>query len=122
LNDSPKAAWLRRPESKIGDLLPWIEEKLGGTPVNGVLTTVETEIKYAGYVDQQRRQVERLQSSSDRRIPENFSFVGIPGLSREVSQKLSAVSPATLGQAARIPGVTPAAIAILDLYLNLATR
>ncbi len=86
----------------------------------GLLTTVETEIKYSGYIDQQERQIERLKNSERRRIPAEFEYGGIPGLSREVQQKLERVRPETLGQAARVPGVTPAAIAILDCYLSLA--
>ncbi|MCU1325392.1 MAG: gidA [Bryobacterales bacterium] len=117
---SPKAAWLRRPESKISDLLPWIEATLGARVQRGVLPTVETEVKYSGYVDQQRRQVERLQGSTERAIPAGMKFTGIPGLSREVGEKLTAVGPVTMGQAARIPGVTPAAVAILDMYVTLA--
>jgi tRNA uridine 5-carboxymethylaminomethyl modification enzyme len=81
---------------------------------------VETEIKYAGYIEQQERQIERLKNSERRRIPVEFGFEDIPGLSREIQQKLARVRPETLGQAARIPGVTPAAIAILDCYLSLA--
>ena len=81
---------------------------------------METEIKYAGYIEQQERQIERLKNSERRRIPVEFGFADIPGLSREIQQKLARVRPETLGQAARIPGVTPAAIAILDCYLSLA--
>ena len=81
--------------------------------------TVETEVKYAGYIDQQKRQIERLRSADNRPIPLAFDYDRIPGVSREVGEKLSRVRPATLGQAARIPGVTPAAIAILDVYLTL---
>ena len=82
--------------------------------------TAETEIKYEGYLDQQRRQVDRLNGSSARAIPPNFVFLGVPGISREVGEKLTRVQPATLGQAARIPGVTPAAISIIDVYLNVS--
>jgi tRNA uridine 5-carboxymethylaminomethyl modification enzyme len=122
LGDSPQASILRRPESKIGDILPWVCEILGEAPVRGVLMTVETEVKYAGYIDQQRRQIERMQSSDSRSIPESMEFIGIPGISREVGEKLERVRPATLGQAARIPGVTPAAVALLDVYMSLASR
>ncbi len=115
-----KAAWLRRPESKIGELKEWVEGVLGGPAERGVLMTVETEVKYAGYVDQQRRQVERLQGSSERVLPVGLDFGVIPGISREVGEKLKAVGPVTLGQAARIPGVTPAAVAILDMYVSLS--
>ena len=111
--------WLKRPESSIGELGAWIRETLGEEPVRGVLATVETEIKYDGYIAQQERQIERLKGSERRRIPDNFGFRGIPGLSREIGEKLERVRPETLGQAARIPGVTPAAVAILDVYLSL---
>jgi tRNA uridine 5-carboxymethylaminomethyl modification enzyme len=116
------AAWLRRPESSIAELAPWIREILGDEPVSGVLATVETETKYSGYIQQQERQMERLKNSERRPIPAEFEFQGIPGLSREVLQKLERVRPASLGQAARIPGVTPAAVAILDCYLSLTAR
>jgi tRNA uridine 5-carboxymethylaminomethyl modification enzyme len=88
--------------------------------VRGLLTTVETEIKYSGYILQQDRQIERLKDAERRPIPGAFGFDGIPGLSREIREKLERVRPETLGQAARIPGVTPAAVAILDVYLSLS--
>jgi tRNA uridine 5-carboxymethylaminomethyl modification enzyme len=100
--------WLKRPESSIGEIASWVESVLVGEPVLGLLATVETEIKYS------------LKNSERRRIPVEFGYEGIPGLSREIQQKLERVRPETLGQAARIPGVTPAAVAILDCYLSLA--
>ena len=112
--------WLKRPEASISEIRPWVCEVVGEEPAVGLLTTVETEIKYSGYIGQQERQIERLRNSERRRIPLEFRFDNIPGLSREVQQKLDRVRPATLGQAARIPGVTPAAIAVLDCYLSLA--
>jgi tRNA uridine 5-carboxymethylaminomethyl modification enzyme len=114
--------WLRRPEAKIATLAGRIREVLGEEPVHGVLTTVETEAKYAGYIAQQERQIDRLRDSEGRRIPQEFEFSGIPGLSAEVKQKLQRVRPETLGQAGRIPGVTPAAIAVLDVYLSMGAR
>jgi len=115
----PKGQWLKRPESSITELTPWIREILGGDLVRGLLTTVETETKYSGYIGQQERQIERLKNSERRQIPADFGFAQIPGLSREIQEKLTRVQPSTLGQAARIPGVTPAAIAVLDVYLSL---
>ena len=112
--------WLKRPEASISEIRPWVREVVGEEPAVGLLTTVETEIKYSGYIGQQERQIERLRNSERRRIPLEFRFDNIPGLSREVQQKLDRVRPTTLGQAARIPGVTPAAIAVLDCYLSLA--
>jgi tRNA uridine 5-carboxymethylaminomethyl modification enzyme len=120
LEASPKGVWLRRPEAKIQELQPWIAGILGEAPERGVLMTVETEIKYAGYIDQQRRQMERMVGSDARAIPGSLEFHRIPGISREVGERLTKVRPATLGQAARIPGVTPAAVAILDVYLSVS--
>ena len=114
--------WLRRPEAKIAELADRIRETLGEEPVHGLLTTIETEAKYAGYIAQQERQIDRLKDSENRRIPQEFAFSDIPGLSNEVRQKLQRVRPETLGQAGRIPGVTPAAIAVLDVYLSLGAR
>jgi len=111
--------WLRRPEARIDQLKDWARQALGEQPVRGVLTSLETEIKYAGYIAQQERQVQRLRKAETRRLPAALDFRGIPGLSREICEKLERVRPQTLGQAGRIPGVTPAAIAVLDVYLNL---
>ncbi len=113
------ADWLRRPEARIEMVAPLLSAALGETPVREVLSSLETELKYAGYVAQQDRQIARLRQAEGRRIPERFGFRGVPGLSREVSEKLERVRPETLGQAARIPGVTPAAIAVLDVYLAI---
>jgi tRNA uridine 5-carboxymethylaminomethyl modification enzyme len=119
LDSSPKSAWLRRPEAKIEELLPWIQQILGEPVERGVLMTVETATKYAGYIDQQRRHIEKMAGSDTRAIPQSMNFDRIPGISREVGERLTRVRPVTLGQAARIPGVTPAAVAILDVYLTL---
>ncbi len=112
--------WLKRPEAKIADIETWAKQCLGENPVRGLLLTIETETKYAGYVAQQERQIERLKKAESRRIPGDFGFQTVPGISREIGEKLKKVQPETLGQAARIPGVTPAAIAILDVYLSMA--
>ncbi len=112
--------WLKRPEARIAEISGWIREVLGEDAIPAMLTTVETETKYSGYIGQQERQMERLKAAERRPIPADFGFDGIPGLSREVRDKLKRVRPATLGQAARIPGVTPAAVAVLDVYLGLS--
>jgi len=115
-----KIDWLKQSGNRISALRDWIVPLLGGEPVRGLLETVETEVKYAGYIAQQDRQIARLRACEIKNIPRDFCFKHIPGLSREIQQKLERVRPATLGQAARIPGVTPAAIAILDVYLSLS--
>jgi len=117
-----RESWLRRPEARMEALRAEIEKELGEAAVAGVLMTLETEIKYDGYLRQQERMVERLRDSESRRIPEGFDYAGVPGLSREIREKLQRVRPETLGQAGRIPGITPAAIAVLDCYLSLNAR
>ena len=112
--------WLKRPEAHIEDLGASICQQLGEVPVRGLLTTVETEIKYSGYISQQEKQINRLKGSEGRRITADFGYTAIPGLSREIREKLERVRPETLGQASRIPGVTPAAVAVLDVYLDLS--
>jgi tRNA uridine 5-carboxymethylaminomethyl modification enzyme len=120
-SDNPGlSTWLKRPEASIERLKSWIAGQIGVEPVHGVLTTVETEFKYAGYIVQQERQIKRLEGAENRQIPKDFSYEGIPGLSNEIRQKLGRVRPITLGQARRIPGVTPAAVAIVDIYLTMA--
>ncbi|MDE3166576.1 MAG: tRNA uridine-5-carboxymethylaminomethyl(34) synthesis enzyme MnmG [Acidobacteriota bacterium] len=123
VEDRPQiSVWLRRPEASLGMLREWVVSELGEGPAEGVLATVETELKYAGYIAQQSRQIERLKSAEWRTIPSGFEYGAIPGLSIEVRQKLERVRPSTLGQAGRIPGVTPAAISVLDVYLSLGSR
>jgi tRNA uridine 5-carboxymethylaminomethyl modification enzyme len=117
-----REAWLRRPETRMEALRAEIEKELGESAVAGVLVTLETEIKYDGYLRQQERMVERLRDAESRRIPQGFDYAGVPGLSREIREKLERVRPETLGQAGRIPGITPAAIAVLDCYLSLNVR
>jgi tRNA uridine 5-carboxymethylaminomethyl modification enzyme len=82
------------------------------------LASIETEFKYEGYLKRQEATVERHRRQENRSIPAGFSFEGIPGLSREIVQRLSEVRPATLGQALRIPGVTPAAVAVVSGRLD----
>jgi tRNA uridine 5-carboxymethylaminomethyl modification enzyme len=113
--------WLKRTEARIEEIRPWAVEILGREPAHGLLTTIETEIKYKGYIKQQERQISRMKGSEERSIPGDFAFQSIPGISREVGEKLERVRPVTLGQAARIPGVTPAAVAILDVYLSFSS-
>jgi tRNA uridine 5-carboxymethylaminomethyl modification enzyme len=120
LSHHANGQWLKRPEASIGEIGGWVRQVLGEEPIRGLLTTIETEIKYNGYIAQQERQIGRMKDAERRPIPAEFGFGGIPGLSREVREKLERVRPATLGQAGRIPGVTPAAVAILDVYLSLS--
>lgn len=87
-----------------------------------VAEQVEIGVKYAGYLDRQRDEIERQQRNESTPIPPGFDFAGVRGLSAEVQQKLERVQPETVGQAQRIPGMTPAAISLLLVHLERARR
>lgn len=107
---------LRRPEIVINDLVSLAPELAKCS--EEVLGELETEIKYAGYIRRQQEQVERFRRLEDLVIPAGFNYQEVSSLSAEVREKLKLVAPRTLGQARRIPGVTPAAIAILAVLLR----
>jgi tRNA uridine 5-carboxymethylaminomethyl modification enzyme len=86
------------------------------------LKAVETEIKYAGYLDQQRKSIERMKNAEHRAIPAWFDYSAVSGLSREMQEKLLRVRPATIGHASRIPGVTPAALSLINIYIEIQGR
>jgi tRNA uridine 5-carboxymethylaminomethyl modification enzyme len=83
------------------------------------LKSVETEIKYSGYLDQQKKSIEKLKKAEQRTIPEWFDYKAVSGLSREMQEKLTRVRPSTIGQASRIPGVTPAALTLVNVYIEI---
>jgi len=143
----PLAQLLRRPEIRIEDLVPALREIAPGffstsvipsaarananagsrdlgltSTLRNDLKSVETEIKYAGYLQQQERAIERLKKAEQRHIPEWFDYHSVSGLSREVQEKLVRVRPRTLGHAARIPGVTPAAVSLVNVYIEIQAR
>ncbi|MCO1334887.1 tRNA uridine-5-carboxymethylaminomethyl(34) synthesis enzyme MnmG [Microbulbifer sp. OS29] len=106
---------LRRPELGYGDVAA-----LKGEPVldEQVAEQVEISVKYAGYIDRQREEIERLQAYEDTPIPVDFDYSDISGLSNEVKQKLGENRPDTLARASRIPGVTPASVSLLLIQLK----
>ncbi len=107
---------LRRPEFGLGDLL-FLDEQLGALSVE-VRSELETAVKYEGYIRRQEEQVERMRRMEEQALPGDFDYAAVASLSAEVREKLFKVKPRTLGQASRIPGVTPAAIAILAVLLR----
>jgi tRNA uridine 5-carboxymethylaminomethyl modification enzyme len=90
--------------------------------VRNEMKTVETEIKYSGYLDQQRRSMEKMRKAEKRAIPGWFDYSAVSGLSSEMKQTLSRVRPQTLGQASRIAGVTPAAVSLIHVYIEIQGR
>jgi len=106
---------LRRPELTYHDIAD-----LKGCGVNNsvVAEQVQVNVKYAGYLDRQQDEVQKLKRSEDTKIPEVLDYSSIGGLSNEIKQKLAAARPATIGNASRIPGITPAAISLLLVYLK----
>ena len=83
---------------------------------------VETEIKFAGYLEQQKKSIERLKAAESVTIPEWLEYGVISGLSREMRETLERVRPQTLGQASRIPGVTPAALSLVHVSIRIQGR
>ena len=90
--------------------------------VRNEMKTVETEIKYSGYLEQQRRSMEKMKKAEKRGIPEWFDYRAVSGLSTEMKETLERVRPRTLGQASRIAGVTPAAVSLLHVYIEIQAR
>jgi tRNA uridine 5-carboxymethylaminomethyl modification enzyme len=90
--------------------------------VRNDLKSVETEIKYAGYLLQQQRAIDRLKRAEERVIPDTFDYTSVSGLSREMKEKLLHVRPRTIGQASRIPGVTPAALSLVNVYIEIQAK
>ncbi len=109
---------LRRPQVGLEQLQSVFPPDLGAGLRRADWKAIETEIKYSGYLNQQRRQIDRMKRAECRQIPARFEYRGLPGLSNEVVEKMERVRPRTLGQASRIPGVTPAALTILDMHLG----
>jgi len=144
------AQLLKRSELCIDDLMEWINEglsarvgddlprPLGGEGVRWSGTgeglqpanelsheearRVETDFKYAGYLEQQEKLMERMKRAEARRIPDWFDYRKVSGLSREVVEKLTRVRPLTLGQASRVPGITPAAVSLVNCYIEIFQR
>jgi tRNA uridine 5-carboxymethylaminomethyl modification enzyme len=106
---------LTRPEIDYAGL---VEVTGGGEIDPQVAEQVEIKTKYAGYIDRQQEEIARLRASEDTRLPEDIDYAGISGLSKEIQGKLSQARPETLGQASRVPGVTPAAISLLLIHLK----
>ena len=143
---STYAQLLKRPEVSIEDLVPILREcgviagaasalaehqvsegygfsrAITSAQQRGEMKSVETEIKYAGYLQQQLKAIDRLKKAEQRAIPDWFDYAVVSGLSREMKEKLQRVRPRTLGHASRIPGVTPAAVSLINVFIELQAR
>ncbi len=110
---------LRRPEVEVTQLLTFLNGN--ETPSETCATVAEQvaiQAKYAGYIDRQQVEINRTKRYDHLRLPEQLHYPDVPGLSNEVSEKLQKQRPETLGQASRIPGVTPAAVSLLLVHLK----
>jgi len=134
------AQLLKRPEVTVEQLVPVLSELIPeffarnssvasvppvvklSSEVRNELKSVETEIKYEGYLLQQQRAMERLKKAEQHSIPDWFDYRSVSGLSREMQEKLTHVRPRTIGQASRIPGVTPAAVSLVHVYIDIQAR
>jgi tRNA uridine 5-carboxymethylaminomethyl modification enzyme len=123
------AQLLKRPEVSIGQVLGAMQEELEREPLLAGWSktpnqrvearSVETEIKFAGYLEQQKKSIEKLKAAETVAIPEWIEYGSISGLSREMRETLERVRPITIGQASRIPGVTPAALSLVHVSIRL---
>jgi tRNA uridine 5-carboxymethylaminomethyl modification enzyme len=111
---------LRQPETRLDSLVRagLVRLELAPTDRELDLVSVETEVKYEGYLRRQEQAVHRSHRQENRAIPVHFPYAAVPGLSRELVQRFSEVRPETLAQALRVPGATPAAVAVLGAYLT----
>ena len=107
---------LKRPELTYANLADAVA--LAERPDSAVIEQMEILAKYAGYIDRQADEIEKLRAAETTALPAEFDYGQVKGLSNEVKQKLGEIRPQTLGQAGRIPGVTPAAISLLMIYLK----
>lgn len=112
------AQWLRQPATRLAELSQSERVALEQPVMRLDISSVETTFKYEGYLRRQESEIARRSREENRRIPREFRYAGVPGLSTEVVQRLSQIQPETLGQAMRVPGVTPAAIAVLATYVS----
>ncbi len=132
LNNQTLAEFLRRPELSADDVLPLLADALNKetfaawhdpatlpATIRNEQRAVATELKYAGYLSQQQRSIAKMKRAETMRIPAWFDYRQVSGLSREMQQTFERVRPLTLGQASRLPGVTPAAISLLHVYVEI---
>jgi tRNA uridine 5-carboxymethylaminomethyl modification enzyme len=110
------AELLKRPQLTYADVVTLLGETVTLSPA--VIEQVEIHLKYAGYIRRQLEQVARLDQMEAMPLPHHFDYWQIHGLSHEIKEKLMHIQPTTLGQAGRISGVTPAAVAILMVYFQ----
>ena len=135
LSGQTLAEFVKRPEVGFEDVIGQIERvywkrrcSRGGARrefpavVRNEQRAVETEIKYAGYLAQQMRSIGKMKKAEEMRIPGWFDYGAVSGLSREMQGTFERVMPMTLGQASRLPGVTPAAVSLLHVYIEIQGR
>ena len=107
---------LSRPEIQYSDIYPVDPDPMDHEP--SVIGQIQTSVKYAGYLERQQKEIERMRSWESRTIPTDFEYLAIKALSHEAREKLDSIRPANVGQASRIPGITPADLSILVVHLE----
>jgi tRNA uridine 5-carboxymethylaminomethyl modification enzyme len=111
---------VRRPELSVADVLALCPD-LPHLVEEQVLEQVDIQVKYQGYIDRQQVEIDRLQRYNHWRLPDRMDYSNVSGLSNEVREKLRSQRPETVGQASRIPGMTPAAVSLLLVHLKKKT-
>ena len=111
---------LKKPEVKFKNVVEY--KKFSGLLTDEEIRHVESEVKYEGYLKKQEKEIARIKKIEGEKIPENTNFRKIPGLTREVMEKLEEIRPQTIGEAKKISGITPAAALNLHIYLSIQKR
>ena len=111
---------LKKPEVKFKNVVEY--KKFNGLLTDEEIRHVESEVKYEGYLKKQEKEIARIAKIEGEKIPEKTNFRKIPGLTGEVMEKLEEIRPQTIGEAKKIPGITPAAALNLHIYLSIQKR
>ena len=113
---------LRRPEVLLRDMEPLLRQNNQWPDSEDVRRAAEIEVRYEGYIQQQQRDAAKMRRMSARKIPADFDYNTVDGLNRETKEKLSRIRPTDLAMAGRIPGITPAAVSIINVQLEIMRR
>ena len=114
--ETPLAAFIRRPGVSLSEIYHALGDALGERVSGAVLSQVEIETKYEGYIRRQEEEIARVRRHEGIRLPAGIEFQSVSGLSAELAEKLTEIGPSTLAQASRIPGMTPAALSLLLVH------
>jgi tRNA uridine 5-carboxymethylaminomethyl modification enzyme len=119
IDQTPADVYLKRPEVSFKDVLGLMHEEEDNEDIQN---QIEIEVKYSGYIQREQGMVNRMKQYEEKKIPDDLAYQSIRGLRRETQEKLGLIKPTSLGQAARISGITPCDISLLAIYIEKSRR